>query len=131
LQLTGSPVTISTDPTSLLIHQVRAFLCQIAGQAKPITYQALAKALDLSPPNTIHQLTNALEKLIEEDAYADHPLIASLVVSKARGGFPAPGFFDCARRVKRFDRDPLDPDGSLFYAAEFKLAVEFWALPSS
>jgi hypothetical protein len=64
--------------------------------------------------------------LIEEDADAARPLIASLVISKVRGGLPAPGFFDCARRVKRFGEDPSDLDGSVFYAAEFKLADAFW-----
>jgi len=83
--------------------------------------------LDLSPPNTIHQLTVALEYLMEEDAVASHPLIAALVVSRARGGLPALGFFDCARRVGRFDGDPLGPDATAFYAAEFSAAVEFWS----
>ena len=65
--------------------------------------------------------------LIEEDAAAARPLIAALVVSKARGGLPAPGFFDCARRVGCFDGDPSGPEGSAFYAAEFNRAVEFWS----
>lgn len=109
-----------------LALRVRTHLCRLAGQATPITYQALAKALNLSPPNTINQLTVALECLIEEDAAATRPLIAALVVSKARGGLPAPGFFDCARRAGRFDGDPSGPEGSAFYAAEFNKAVEFW-----
>lgn len=110
----------------MLALRVRTHLCRIVGQATPITYQALAKALSLSPPNTIHQLAVALECLIEEDAAAARPLIAALVVSKARGGLPATGFFDCARRAGRFDGDPSGPEGSAFYAAEFKKAVEFW-----
>jgi hypothetical protein len=43
---------------------------------------------------------------MEEDAAADHPFIAALAISKARGGLPAPGFFDCARRLGRFAGDP-------------------------
>jgi hypothetical protein len=69
-----------------MAHRVRAHLCGIVGHATPITYQALARALDLVPPNTIHQLTAALECLIEEDAVAARPLIPALVVSKTRGG---------------------------------------------
>ena len=110
----------------MLAQRARTHLCQIVGQATPITYLDLAKALGLSPPNTISQLTVALECLIEEDAAAARPLIAALVVSKARGGLPAPGFFDCARRVGRFDGDPSGPEGSAFYASEFNAAVEFW-----
>ena len=63
---------------------------------------------------------------MEADAAATRPLIAALVVSKARGGLPGSGFFDCARRVGRFDGDPLGPDSSAFYAGEFNMAVEFW-----
>ena len=116
----------SIGATSVLALRVRSHLCRIVGHATPITYQALTKALGLVPPNTIHQLTVALECLIEEDAAAARPLIAALVVSKARGGLPAPGFFDCARRAGRFDGDPSGPESSAFYAAEFNKAVEFW-----
>ena len=122
----GFTVNVATGTANVLALRVREHLYRIAGQAIPITYQALAKALVLSPPNTIHQLTIALECLIEEDAAAARPLIATFVVSKARGGLPAPGFFDCARRVGRFDGDPSGLDGSEFYAAEFNKAVAFW-----
>jgi hypothetical protein len=115
----------------MLPHRIREYLCHIAGNAQPVTYQALAKALELSPPNTIYQLTVGLERLIEEDADAAHPLIAALVISKARAGLPAPGFFECAKRVGRFYGDPLGPEASAFYAAEFDSAVEFWGTPMS
>ncbi|WP_439150393.1 hypothetical protein [Sulfitobacter sp.] len=111
----------------MLIQRVRDHLFEVAAKAAPITYQALAKALELSPPNTIHQLTEALERLIEEDVTAGRPLIASLVISKARGGLPAPGFFECAKRVGRFNGDPVGSDASAFYAAEFNQAVKFWS----
>ncbi|WP_281967695.1 hypothetical protein [Roseovarius nanhaiticus] len=122
----GSIANGDPSNSSVLAPRVRRYLRQIAGQASPITYQALAKALDLSPPNTIHQLTVALECLIEEDAAAARPLIAALVVSKTRHGLPAPGFFDCARRVGRLDGDPSGSEDAAFYAAEFKKAAAFW-----
>ncbi len=122
----GSTVSAATGTDNVLALRVRTHLCRIARHATPITYQSLAKALHLSPPNTIHQLTVALECLIDEDAAAARPLIAALVVSKGRGGLPAPGFFDCVRRVGRFDGDPSGPEASTFYAAEFEAAVEFW-----
>lgn len=95
--------------------RVRDHLCGIAGNAQPITYQALAQALELTPPNTIHQLTVALEHLIEEDALAGRSLIAALVISRARGGLPAPGFFECAKRVGRFHGDALGEEAVAFY----------------
>tara|TARA_R110002049_G_scaffold295840_1_gene483519 strand:+ start:16982 stop:17281 length:300 start_codon:yes stop_codon:yes gene_type:complete len=94
--------------------------------ALPITYQALAKALELSPPNTIHQLTVALEFMIEEDVAAGRPLIAALVISKARSGLPAPGFFACAKRVGRFGGDPFGSEAAAFFAIEFDEALKFW-----
>ena len=98
----------------------------LVGQGMPITYQALAKVLELTPPNTIHQLTVALERLIEEDAAADRPLISALVISKARDGLPAPGFFECAWRFGRLVDDPFGPTVPEFYAAEYGKAVKFW-----
>ena len=41
-----------------------AHLQKIAEQRVPITYQELAKALGLVPPNAIHQVTEALEHLM-------------------------------------------------------------------
>lgn len=114
------------ETTDVLAKRVRDYLCQNIGREAPITYQARAKALALAPPNTIHQLTVALEYLIKEDATAGQPLIAALVISKARGGLPAQGFFDCARSVGCFDGDPSGPEIATFYAAEFDRAVEFW-----
>lgn len=129
MRFVGFTVGTTTRPGTgnVLALRVRTHLCRIVGQATPITYEALAKAMDLSPPNTIHQLTVALECLMEEDAAAAHPLIAALVVSRARGRLPAPGFFDCARCVGRFDGDPSGPEASTFYAAEYTAAVEFWS----
>ena len=82
--------------------RIREFLESLAKRRNLITYQALANALQILPPHSIHQVTEALERLMEEDAAADRPFIAALAISKARGGLPAPGFFDCARRLGRF-----------------------------
>src|SRR5258708_29456714 len=95
--------------------RVRAFLESVA---IPITYQELAKALQILPPHSIHRVTEALERLMEEDAAADRPFIAALAISKAHGGLAAPGFFDCARRLGRFAGDPAGHDARTFHAAE-------------
>ena len=69
----------------------RAFLESVAKRRILITYQELANALQILPPHSIHRVTEALERLMEEDAAADRPLIAALAISKARGGLPGPG----------------------------------------
>ena len=73
--------------------RVRAFLENFAKRQIPITYQELAKALQILPPHSIHRVTEALERLMEEDAAADRPFIAALVVSKAPHQLVA--HFDC------------------------------------
>jgi hypothetical protein len=108
---------------------VRAFLETVAKRRIPITYQELAKALQILPPHSIHQVTEALERLMEEDAAADRPFIAALAISKARGGLPAPGFFDCARRLGRFAGDPDGQDARTFHAAELHAVFARWGGP--
>src|SRR5258708_25659353 len=99
--------------------RVRAFLEGAAKRRILVTYQELAKALDILPPRSIHRVTEALERLMEEDAAADRPFIAALAISKTRGGLPAPGFFDCARRLGRF---PDGHDARPFHAPQLNSA---------
>src|SRR3981081_3394848 len=105
---------------------MRAFLESFAKRRTTITYQELAKSLQISPPHSIHQVTEALERLMEEDAAAKCPWIAALAVSRARGGLPAPGFFDCARRLGRFAGDPDGQDAWSFYAAQVHAGLARW-----
>jgi hypothetical protein len=106
--------------------RVRAFLESVAKRRILITYQELANALQILPPHSIHRVTEALERLMEEDAAADRPFIAALAISKARGGLPGPGFFDCARRLGRFAGDPNGQDARTFHAAELNAVFACW-----
>ena len=103
--------------------RVRAFLESAAKRRILFTYQEVAKALDILPPHSIHQVTEALERLMEEDAAADRPFIAALAISKARGGLPAPRFFDCAGRLGRFTDAQ---DERTFHAAELNAVFARW-----
>lgn len=114
--------------TQALAGRARTCLQRIAFQGEPITYKALAEALELEPPNTIHQVTEALEWLMREDAANDHPFIAALVISRARGGLPASGFFDIARDLGRFDGDPSGPDAAASYRAMLVATIAFWSV---
>lgn len=118
--------TVDGNTLQTVASRLREHLQKIAVYRVPITYQELAKALELAPPNTIHQLTEALEHLMAEDAATDRPFIAAIAISKARDGLPAPGFFDCARRLGRFAGDEAGLEAS-FHAGEFNAAVSFWA----
>ena len=107
-------------------HSLIAIRLDVAKRRIPITYRELAEALQISPPHSIHRATEVLERLMEEDAAADRPFIAALVISKARGGLPAPGFFDCARRLGRFAGDPDGQDAWSFHAAELNAVFARW-----
>jgi len=121
--------TNPSNPTHALSARLREHLQTLAALRVAISYRDLAKAMLLSPPQTIHQLTEALEQLMAEDAAADCPFIAALVVSKWRSGMPAPGFFDCAAQLGRFSGDATGPDARAFHAAEFNASVALWARP--
>ena len=119
-------VPVSADTLGKLSDRLRDYLIESAVQGDPITYRELAHALALEPPRTIHRVTEALEELMHEDAVAGRPFIASLAISKIRGGLPAPAFFACARRLGRFVGDEGASDARAFYASEFNAAVAFW-----
>ena len=125
----ASAITLDGNPGNALARRLRAHLQALAALRVPITYRDVAKAMLLSPPHTIHQVTEALEQLMAEDAAADCPFIAAMVISKWRGGLPAPGFFDCAARLGRFAGAATGPDARAFYAGEFNASVALWARP--
>jgi len=126
----AAATTVEDNPPETLTRRLRAHLQALATLRLPITYQEVAKGLLLLPPNTIHQVTEALEQIMAEDAAADRPFIAAMVIGKARGGLPAPGFFDCAARLGRFSGDATGPDARVFHTAEFNAALALWAPPS-
>ena len=58
-----------------------------------ITYSELANAAAIPNPHRINKLTKWLESTMRIDHAAGEPLRAALVISRNRGGLPAPGFF--------------------------------------
>ena len=131
-KISGSAALITVADTSseMLARRLRSHLQSLATQGLPIIYREVAKELLLLPPNTIHQVTEALQQLMAEDASAGRPFIAAMVISKWRGGLPAPGFFDCAARLGRFTGNANGPDARVFHAVEFNAVLDLWA-PSS
>ena len=119
----AATTTVEDNTPGTLARRLRVHLQTLATRRLPITYQEATKGMFLSPPNTIHQVTEALEQLMAEDAAADRPFIAAMVISKARGGLPAPGFFDCAARLGRFAGDVTGPDARVFHAVELNAVL--------
>ena len=69
-------VTTNPDGNRLqtIASRLRKHLQTIAGRRVPTTYQELAKALALTRPHRIHQVTEALEQLMAEDAATEPPV---------------------------------------------------------
>jgi hypothetical protein len=128
-KISGPTVLINFADTSseMLAPRLRTLLQSFARRRLPIIYREVAKQLLLSPPNTIHQVTEALQQLMAEDAAAGRPLIAAMVISKWRDGLPAPGFFDCAARLGRFSGDAKGPEARVFHTVEFNAVLDLWA----
>jgi len=127
----AAATTVEDNPSETLARRLRAHLQVLATLRLPITYPEAAKGLQLLPPNTIRQVKEALDQIMAEDAAADRPFIAAMVISKARGDLPAPDFFDCAARLGRFTGDATGPDARMFHAAELNAALALWAPTSA
>lgn len=89
-----------------------------------LTYQALARVLGLKPPHTIHRIIQALEWTMHEDAAAGRPFIAARVISRTRGGLPAPGFFDLATRLRRHNGSETGAAARAFHQAQLRGLVD-------
>lgn len=123
--------TVQNNPPKTLARRLRAHLQALASRCLLITYCEVVKELLLLPPNTIHQVTEALEQTMAEDAAANRPFIAAMVISKWRDGLPAPGFFDCAARLGRFVGDATGPEAKVFHADELNAALALWTPTSA
>jgi hypothetical protein len=93
---------LTTEPEQLL-EKLAAVLDECRVQGRTLTYLQVADALAIEAPQRIHRTTRLVEKLLKRDADAGRPIRAALVVSRGRGGRPAPGFFDRACHLGLFD----------------------------
>lgn len=96
-------LSMNTDSRQRELERLRAVLEQARREQRTVTYLQAADAIEIMPPKRIHKLTRLVEILLRQDSDAGRPPLAALVVSRARGGLPAPGFFDRARRLGLYD----------------------------
>ncbi|MGE4072422.1 MAG: hypothetical protein AB7E72_14725 [Lysobacterales bacterium] len=108
------------ESTTELARRARAELLALPADAAPLTYQVLAQRLQLKPPHSIHRLVQALELCMHEDAAAGRPFIAARVISRARGGLPAPGFFALATVLGRHGGAETGPGAEAFHQAQLR-----------
>ena len=91
-------INLNSDPESWQ-QNAHAEIMAVIKNKDQITYNALAAIANMTGPHKIHRLTSWLEQLMAEDHHNDRPFRAAVVISKARGGLPAPGFFDKAKEL--------------------------------
>ncbi len=91
-----------------------------------LTYGQIAQMLDLSPPRTIHQTTELLSELMRRHANAGVPQLASLVISRTRGGLPAPGFFVLLGELGIYSGSVDGEDAREFHHAEKQRCYAAW-----
>jgi len=111
---------------SSLPNRVREHLKELARRRETIIYRDLAKELEVQPPNTIHQVADALEALMREDHATGAPFLAALVVSKVRNGLPAPAFFYVARMLGRHKGSDTGSDTQTYHAHELESVWDYW-----
>lgn len=100
------------------LERLERLLIAAAREGRVMTYAEAARALALPPPHTIHRTAELLEALMRHHAAARAPHLASLVVSKARAGLPAPGYFVLAGELGLYSGPPDGPAARAFHAGE-------------
>ena len=107
----------SSDPHSEATWQHRAemALASVIAADRLITYAELADAATIPPPHRIHKLTLWLETKLVADHQAGTKLRTARVISRSRGGLPAPGFFIKCRELGLYDGPADGPLAQAFH----------------
>ena len=105
---------------NLALERLDGILLDAARNRHPLTYQQVAQLLELQPPQTIHQATELIELLMRHHAKIGAPQLASLVISRARGGLPAPGFFMLLQELGLYEGSSDGEDAHHFHAQEMQ-----------
>jgi hypothetical protein len=97
--------------------QVRAEMALAAAAAadRLITYAELADAAGISGQHRVHRLTVWLETRLEREVGSGGPMLSARVISRARGGLPAPGFFMKCAELGLYDGPPDGPQAYAFH----------------
>ncbi|AOL24144.1 hypothetical protein Ga0102493_1120 [Erythrobacter litoralis] len=103
---------------------LKVLLIEAARSGRTLIYAEVAKSLQLQPPHTIHKTALLIEDLMRSQAAGSESQLASFVVSKARAGLPAPGFFIVTRELGLYDGADEGAEAYAFVEAERKRCLE-------
>ena len=96
-------------------HRAEMALAAAAAAGRLITYAELADASRISGRHRIHRVTVWLETRLEAEIRTGGPMLSALVISRARGGLPAPGFFMKCGELGLYDGPPNGPRAYAFH----------------
>ena len=90
-------------------------LAAAAAAERLITYAELADAAGIPGRHRINRLTTWLEARLEAELRDGGPMLSARVISRARGGLPAPGFFIKCAALGIYDGPPDGPQAYAFH----------------
>ena len=90
-------------------------LSAAAAAERLVTYAELADAAGITGKHRINRLTAGLEAELEREVGAGTRLLRARVISRARGGIPAPGFFLKCAELGIYDGPPEGPQALAFH----------------
>ena len=96
-------------------HRAEMALAAAAAAGRLITYAELAHASGISGRHRIHRVTVWLETRLEAEIRTGGPMLSARVISRARGGLPAPGFFMKCGELGLYDGPPNGPRAYAFH----------------
>ena len=96
-------------------HRAEMALASVMAADRLVTYAELADAAAIPSPHRIHKLTLWLETKLVADHQAGVKLRAARVISRSRGGLPAPGFFIKCRELGLYDGPADGPLAKAFH----------------
>ena len=97
--------------------QQRAAMALSAAAAgeRLVTYAELADAAGITGKHRVSRLTAWLEAELEREVGAGARLLSARVISRARSGIPAPGFFLKCAELGIYDGPPEGPQALAFH----------------
>ena len=90
-------------------------LAAAATAEKLVTYAELADAAGITGQHRINRLTGWLEEELAREVQSGARLLTARVISRARGGLPAPGFFHKCRELGIYDGPVDGPQAVAFH----------------
>ena len=90
-------------------------LSAAAAAERLVTYAELADAAGITGKHRINRLTAWLEAELEREVGAGARRLSARVISRARGGIPAPGFFLKCAELGIYDGPPEGPQALAFH----------------